>query len=221
MKITGHPKIERLASDDATRANLSEPYLLRPDAERPTRGLLCATNGHALIAHVVELHTAETEGHVAGTVLADARKAAGAKAPTHDVVVTPGEAAYEHPTHGTLECVRSRADGAFPDVSQVMPDVTPGELRWVAVNVALLRRTLDALDTDAIVFAVADADQAPGTVAQAPIIVHQACNPNAAIAIIMPLRADAPTVSGSDWYRGKLPQGVSIRRTEPSESTDD
>lgn len=55
-------------STDPTRPTLHEPYVARPNADDHTHGVLCATNGHAAVMHRVELHPAETTGHVAPSV---------------------------------------------------------------------------------------------------------------------------------------------------------
>ena len=116
MKLPKTCRIERVASTDATRQAIQEPWL---DVKAK---VIVATNGRALVKLPVEIDETDTDGPITRTALAAARKV-GAKNEPASIVATAGALTC---ANGVTE---KRPDvGKFPNWTQVMPR-DPGKIR--------------------------------------------------------------------------------------------
>lgn len=176
MKIHKDCKVEAIASSDASRYAIGEPYLDITDG----KGTLVSTNGFALAMVPVEVMPDDVAGYVSEAALKAARKQARRNEPAS--VSLNGVATLADgttlPRHGTAP-----ADAHYPNWRQVVPkDYAPAALE-VMIDAELLLALAQAMGApNSITLSFKDANS--------PILVRPGavCAEKDARGVLMPRR---------------------------------
>jgi hypothetical protein len=173
MKLPKNCLVEKVASQDATRAAITLPYL-DIDAERSAH--IISTNGAAMVKLPVEITAEDVAGYVPTAALKEGRKLAK-KFDSVDLVCN-GSAKL---LNGATYPRESRE--TFPNWRQVWPK-EEGKIT-LALDAALLYELAQAMGTEGVVLTF-DADKPISVRATAT----KACKPASfdAMGVIMPIR---------------------------------
>jgi hypothetical protein len=150
MKISKEIKIELIASQDASRQPIAEPFLDVKDA----KGTLVATNGMAMALVPVEIETEDDAGYCSAEVLKAARKSAVRGFPAH--IKLNGNATVNDsltmPRNGKANTskVNGQSPSRFPNWRQVIPAADRAIGFTVTLDAKLLWTLAQAIGTQAV-----------------------------------------------------------------------
>lgn len=149
MKLHRDIKIESVASDDATRSSITEPFLEIADG----KGQLIATNGMALAIVPCEVQEGDKSGFVSAESLSNARKATHKRLShveihCNDALAVKDGATFSRPTDETL--------GKFPNWKQCVPPLDRVPTYRIAFNARLLAELSKAMGTHGVVLEITD-----------------------------------------------------------------
>ena len=139
MKINKACKIEIIASGDASRYAIGEPYLEIKDG----KGTLVSTNGKALAHIPVEIRADDVAGYVSGDCLAAARR----QAKRSDAAEVGLNGCASLPDGSTMPRVGIAKDAQFPNWRQVIPKDADGYTVEIALDARMLWELAQAMGT--------------------------------------------------------------------------
>ena len=178
MKTHKECKIELVASSDASRYAISEPYL---DGDT-----LVSTNGIALVALKVERGEGDKDGYVTADVLKAARRLTTKSLPEVSIV------ANGNYTLADGSVLPRKHEGNFPNWRQVMPR-TEGESKprhVIGLNAKLLWEMAQAMGAEELRLEILDGTSA---VIVKPAYAKKTCAaPEGTIGALMPVKLAEP-----------------------------
>lgn len=148
MKIHKACKVESIASTDATRYSITEPFLsIKDGAAR-----LVATNGKAMAILPVLLDEGDVQGYVSGAALKAARKTD--KRCENITVFLNGVAKLAD--GATLPREGQAKDATFPNWEQVNPKDESAHTTTIAFDAKLLWELAQAMGTQGVILKIKD-----------------------------------------------------------------
>lgn len=183
MRIPKLAKIENVASRDASRLNLMNPYL---DVAKKR---IMATDGHAMAIVPVEVDPDDHSGPITAEALKAARKATGrsvdvASLMVNGAQVVPMGATFPRPV-----------DCSFPPVDQVIPDHGSDAIR-VSFNPWLFLRAVEAMGVDSEMPVILSFQAKPDDGGERLTPIKVTTDNGGAFAVVMPCR-----IGGGDTKR--------------------